>query len=146
MPREPQHRTWADYRRDLPPETFEVVLATWHRVAQALADRKVDAEPVLRPKWWAFLRGRYQMVGGSAEPGKPGDFYIKLRDDPRRLSVRSPCPSLEDVWLPRANRIWKFVIPTLADVPDIGTAIELMLEFQPETGPMKAPAWRPSGG
>jgi hypothetical protein len=136
MSGEVREMTWDDYRLALPPDTFEIALATFSRVSQALIDRRTPVERVLRRHWWGFLRqGGYQTICGTMETHKPADFYVKLPADPETLSLANPYPDLRDEWIAK-YRIWRFVVPSLDDVPDVGIAINMMLERQPPSGPM----------
>jgi hypothetical protein len=99
---------------------------------------------VLRQGYFGFKRpGDYFVVGADVFRDKPVQFWVKLPLDPaalRDLGLKAddPYPALESRWDPQ-NRQWYWDVPSIDEVPDVDPAIELTAQYQPESGPMKAP-------
>jgi hypothetical protein len=69
---------------------------------------------------------------------KPTRFAVKIPSDPASLGLASPYPALAADWDPNNNE-WGWVVPSVADIPDLTFALLLALPFHPENGPMRVP-------
>jgi hypothetical protein len=111
----------------------------------AIADRKLGWVPVLRSGYFAFQRtGGYNCAGVDIRRGSTVEFWVKLpvpSDELRRLGHDVPglYPELDSRW-DEHNKLWRWAVPALDTIPDVGPAIELTSRYQPSTGPMPAPA------
>jgi hypothetical protein len=70
---------------------------------------------------------------------------IKLPDAPRALGISDPYPDLLDDWNQTTHQwSWQVVSPDAA--PEVERAIEIVQQYQPESGPMTAgPAQEANG-
>ena len=128
----------------LPPDRLALVRTLFDRTEKAITDRDLGWVPVLRAAYFAFQRpGGYNCAGVDIRRESPVDFWIKLPippDELRRLGHDIPnlYPDQQPRWDGPIK--WRWAIPALGTVPDVGTAIELTSRYQPPNGPMPVPA------
>jgi hypothetical protein len=136
---------WEYYAHALPEERHAVARELFDRIAAAISHRDLQWMPVLRRQYYAFQRpGGYNVIGANVFREKPIHFWIKLPLpidglQSTRQGVENPYPELSSRWDP-ANKQMGWSVPTMGDVPDVGTAIDLTRQYQPEDGPMVTPA------
>jgi hypothetical protein len=136
---------WDYYEERLEPDRLALVRNLFERIKKAIADRDLGWATVLRPAYYAFQRlGGYNCAGVDIRREVPVEFWIKLPvspDELRRLGHNVPglYPELESRW-DGHNKLWRWAVPALATVPDVGPAIELTSRYQPSDGPMTIPA------
>ena len=137
--------SWDYYQDQLPPDRLALVRTLFDRTEKAITDRDLGWVPVLRAAYFAFQRpGGYNCAGVDIRRESPVDFWIKLPippDELRRLGHDIPnlYPDQQPRW-DGHNKVWRWAIPALGTVPDVGTAIELTSRYQPSNGPMPVPA------
>jgi hypothetical protein len=135
---------WDYYEAQVQPERLAIVRSLFERIQKVVEDRDLGWVPRLRSAWFAFQRpGGYNCVGGDIYRERPVDFWIKLPlppDELRRLGhdIPSLYPDLEARW-DGSHRQWRWGIPSLDSVPDVGPAIELATRYQPSDGAMPIP-------
>jgi hypothetical protein len=136
---------WDYYEARVQPDRLAIVRSLFERIQEAVEDRHLGWVPRLRSGWFAFQRsGGYNCAGGDIYRERPVDFWIKLPlppDELRRLGhdIPSLYPELEARW-DGYNKQWRWGVPSLDSVPDVGPAIELATRYQPSDGPMLTPA------
>lgn len=137
--------SWDYYEEQLQPDRFALVRSLFDRIEQAIAGRDLGWVPVRRSAYFAFQRpGDYNCAGVDIRRESPVEFWIKLPlspDELRRLGHDVPglYPELESRW-DGHNKAWRWAVPVLGTVPDVGPAIELTSHYQPPNGPMPTPA------
>jgi hypothetical protein len=135
---------WDYYQARLQPDRLTLVRSLFDRIQKAIEDRGLGWVPVLRSGYIAFQRpGGYNCTGVDIYRERPADFWIKLPvppDELRRLGQNVPSlyPELESRW-DGGNKQWRWAVPVLDAVPDVGPAIELTNRYQPSDGPMPTP-------
>ena len=136
---------WDYYEARLPPDRVALVRGLFDRIAKAVEDLDLGWEPRLRSGYLGFQRpGGYHCAGVDILRERPVDFWIKLPLPPeelRRLGHDIPelYPELAGRW-DAHNKQWRWAVPALEAVPDVGPAIELTSRYQPPAGPMPVPA------
>jgi TIR domain len=138
--------SWNDYETQLQPDRLALVRSLFDRIQKAIEDRNLMWVPVLRSAYFCFQRaGGYNCAGVDIFRERPVEFWVKLPlppDELRRLGhdIPDPYPELESRW-DMSNKQWRWAVPTLDAVPDVGPAIELTNRYQPPGGrPMPIPA------
>ena len=135
---------WDYYEARLQPDRFALVRGLFEQMEKAIGERGLGWVPVLRPGYFSFQRvGGYQCVGADVRREAPVDFWIKLPLSAGELrglghSIPALYAELTDKW-DSLNKLWRWVVPALEDIPDLAPAIELTSHYQPATGPMPIP-------
>jgi hypothetical protein len=140
---------WDYYKQSLSDERYAVARELYERIEKAIADRHLPWSPILRRGYLGFQRaGGYYAVGMNLNREKPIRVWIKLPlsfDELVALGhdIEDPYPQLASHWN-GSNKQWEWEVPTVMDVPDLGSAIDLTRPYQPESGAMPLPASRGS--
>lgn len=137
---------WDYYAQRHSEEKYAIARALYERLEKAISERGLPWTPVFKRPYFGFYRpGDYYVVGAELR-GKSQliEFRIKLPLAPDELraldhDVANPYPQLSDRW-DAANKQWNWEIPSSDAVPDVGPAIDLTSQYQPETGPMPTPS------
>ena len=75
----------------------------------------------------------------------PVRLAIKLPDDPRALGLGDPYPDLLDDWNQTTHQ-WSWQVVSPDAVPEVERAIEIVQQYHPASGPMRAvPAEKAAG-
>jgi len=133
---EPVEWTWEGYAEQFPAEQVAVARRLFDDITRYVQEHALEWTPVLRA-WWLG----YQRAGGYYVPiillhrENPVEFAVKLPETPERLGLSNPYPALRS-WWHAASRQWTWAVPSLADLPNVGIAIDLSRPFQPPRGPM----------
>lgn len=133
----PTDETWDGYRSRFPRQTIAVAERLQARLEAYVRAHEPTWTPMQRPNWLGYKRGRFNVVTINLFSTRPVQFAVKLPAGPSQLGLQNPY-RLEPWWDER-NRQWTWAVPTTAEVPDVGDAVEICREFQPESGPMPAP-------
>ncbi len=109
----------------------------YERVETAIRDRGLPWRSVFRKGYLAFQRaGGYNVVWVDLWWARPPRLVVKLPADPEELGILNPFPDLEPRWV-ESERDWGWHVPSEERIPDVGTAIDLVRPFHPDTGPMR---------
>lgn len=136
---EPAESSWDSYAERFPPHQIAIARRLWEQITRYVEENELPWTPVLRAWWLGYQRpGGYYVPVIGLRSEKPIEFAVKLPDDPVRLGLDNPYPRLRSKWV-SAERQWTWDIPSLDDVPDVKTAINLSRERQPTSGPMPRP-------
>lgn len=139
----PKAVTWDFYQQQLPPSNYEVARELFARIEHYVHEHDLPWTPILHPSYLMFQRpGQYGVVGMNLPRRQPVKFWIKLPGSLEELTaaghnVANPYPSLEARW-DGNNRQLEWAVPGIADVPDVGGAIDLCRQFQPPSGGMRS--------
>jgi hypothetical protein len=142
---------WEYYEKTLSPDRYTIARELFDRIARGAAERGLAWSPVLRRGHLGFQRPQgYGVIGVDLFREKPIELWIKLPLSPDELrqfghAVIDPYPELSSHW-DAANKQWEWGIRAIADVPDVGPAIDLTARYQPESGPMPIPSAGPRSG
>ena len=136
---EPQEWTWDSYQEQFPVEQLAIARRVFDDLTRYVQDNQLSWTPALRSWWLGYKRpGGYYVPVINLRRENPTEFGVKLPDSPEKLGLDDPYPQLKSRW-DASHREWRWAIPTLDDVPDVGLAIELSRRFQPDKGPMSTP-------
>jgi hypothetical protein len=128
--------TWEEYERRLPAEHFAVLRGVFERIERWVSEHRLPYQPVLRHNYYAFHRaGGYSVTGMDVRSDMPCRFWVKLPDDPGTVGLSDPYPDLGGYWVGR-YRQWTWEIPAVAQIPDVGPALEVAVPLQPAAGHM----------
>ena len=64
-------------------------------------------------------------------------FAVKLPAPPAALGLASPYPDLAEDW-DATEKQWGWTVPSVAEVPDVSLAFDMIQRFHPLAGPMAA--------
>jgi hypothetical protein len=131
--------SWEDYAERFPAERVAVARELYDRITRYVDDQDLPWTPALRAWWLGYKRaGGYYVPVIHLRVEKPVDFAVKLPASPDTLGLANPYPQLEARW-DDGVREWSWLIPTLADTPDVAVALNISRKHQPLSGAMKAP-------
>jgi hypothetical protein len=136
---------WTKYRDDLriSDERLAVGRAIVERLESQIAGDDVPWTIQFRKGYLAMLRpGGYRVAIVDLYWKNAPRFAVRLPDTPEALGLSSPY-SLAMSW-DAAENMWGWAVPSLADMPDVALALDLVKPFNPESGPMTTPG-PPSG-
>jgi hypothetical protein len=148
QPRQFAALTWDGYAQILSEDRFNLAQTLFQQIEAAVAARGLQWVPVLRRGYFAFQRrGGYGVVGVDLYREKPVELWVKLPGSPDELrglgqTVDDPYPNLSAAW-DAHNKQWEWQIPAISSVPEVGLAIDLTTQYQPDEGPMRLPARSP---
>lgn len=92
-----------------------------------------------RKGYVAFQRaGGYNVIIVDMYWKRVPRMAVKVPDELQALGLLAPYPQLNESWDATENE-FGWTVPSLADVPDVETVIDLVAPFHPESGPMLAP-------
>jgi hypothetical protein len=132
---------WAKYRDDLkiPDSRLEVGRALADQLEKEIAGQGVPWTIHFRKGYLALLRpGGYRVAIVDLYWKQAPRFAVRLPDTPEALGFPSPYPNLNTSW-DAAENMWGWTIPSITDVPHVGTALAVVESLNPETGPMTMP-------
>ncbi len=136
---QPIEASWEGYAKQFPDERVAVAKVLWDSITRYVGNHDLPWTPALRSWWLGYTRGGgYYVTTISLRVEKPIEYNVKLPAGPDELGLENPYPQLETRW-DAGVRQWAWLVPTLADVPDVAAAIDISRASQPEKGPMKAP-------
>ena len=133
--------TWDVYEQKYPEAQLAVARELFTRVEQYGTQRDLPWPwvPALRSYYLGFMRpGGYYVAVIELRSEKPVRFAVKMPDDPARLGIANPYPELSSSW-DANNRQWTWAVPSLSEVPDVATALDVSINHQPVKGPMLPP-------
>lgn len=133
--------SWAVYEDELAisPEKVAVGHALVAAVEQALSARGLNWEMVYRKGYLAFQRtSGYNVVLVDLYWRKTPRLAVRIPKSPSELGLISPYPDLAESW-DGAGGQWGWTVPTQEQIPDVGSAIDLVLPFHAQPGPMVVP-------
>jgi hypothetical protein len=133
--------TWEAYAEELriSPDRLAVGRALEERLDAAFLGVGRPVQRVRRQGYVAYQRkSGYNVALVDVQWRKPTRFAVKIPSDPASLGLASPYPALAADWDPNNNE-WGWVVPSVADIPDLTFALLLALPFHPENGPMRVP-------
>ena len=88
-----------------------------------------------RKGYVAFQRsGGYNTLMVDLWWRQPVRLAIRLPEPPAALSLASPYPELEESWRDYDGE-WGWTIPSVAEIPDLRSAVEIAARVHPATGP-----------
>jgi hypothetical protein len=132
--------TWEMYEDVLSRDHVAVARELFRRIERYVAERDLPWTAIFREGWFGFQRpGQYYVPVVNLRREKPLTFAVKVQDDPAKLGLEDPYPDLTSRWN-RRHRQWTWEIPGVDQVPDLSTALDLALPYQPQRGPMAPPA------
>jgi hypothetical protein len=140
---------WAYYESALSPDRYAIARELFDRIERAVAERGLPWSPVLRRGHLGFQRPQgYGVIGLDLFREKPIELWIKLPLSPDELrelghQVDDPYPDVASHW-DAGNKQWEWEISAAVEVPDVGAAIDLTANYQPDSGPMSIPAAGPA--
>jgi hypothetical protein len=124
---------WDKYEEELhlPAERLAVGQEVLARVLAAITERELPWRATFRKGYIAIQRGSGWNVAIIDLMGKsPPRFAVKLPATPDDLGLRNPYPDLPEVaW--DAREEWGWTIPTVAQIPDVGLALDLARPYHP---------------
>lgn len=132
---------WEKYHSALsvPQERIAIARVLVERLAQAVAARGLDWKVRFRKGYVALYRaGGYNVVIVDVYWKKAPRLAIKLPAELQNLGLANPYPSLSESWDANEHE-FGWTIPSLAGVPDVDAAIDLVAPFHPDSGPMRSP-------
>jgi hypothetical protein len=135
---------WEFYEQALTSDRYAIAQELFGRIEENLVARRVQLTPVLRRAYFAFQRtGGYGVVGVELFRERPVEFWIKLPSSPDELralghELANPYPGLEPHWNAK-NRQWEWPVAAMSEVPDVASAIDITMQYQPEVGSMPIP-------
>jgi hypothetical protein len=133
--------TWEIYEQRYPKAQLEVARELFTRVEQYGTQRDLPWSwvPALRSYYLGFMRpGGYYVAVIELRSEKPVRFAVKMPDDPARLGLANPYSELSSSW-DANNRQWTWAVPSLSEVPDVATVLDISIKHQPLRGPMLPP-------
>ena len=120
-------------------QRIEVGRALVERIEVVLRDRGVAWKAVFRKGYVAFQRsGGYNVLIVDLYWRRAPRLAVKIPAPIDELAVLDPFPNLESSWVD-GEREWGWTVPSVDLIPEVGQAIELAYNFQPESGPMQLP-------
>ena len=135
---QPTEGSWDSYETRFPDERVLVARRLFEKITRYVEDHDLPWTPALRSWWLGYKRaGGYYVPVINLRVEKPIEFMVKLPASPERLGLPDPYPQLSSRW-DEANRQWGWQVPSLGDVPDVASALDLAREHQPAKGPMPA--------
>jgi hypothetical protein len=135
----PSDWTWDGYAARFPPQQLAVARRLFDQITRYVEQHQLEWTPALRAWWLGYQRaGGYYVPLITLRRENAIEFAVKVPDDPDRLTLTNPYPSLK-TWWDADNRQWTWAIPSPDDVPDVSRALELSRSLQPERGPMPRP-------
>jgi hypothetical protein len=133
---------WERYRDELrvPADRLDVGQRLVVAVEQALANRGLELRTVFRKGYVGFQRpGDYNVLLVDVYWNNVPRLAVKIPAEPSVLGLASPYPHLRETWN-RSHKEWGFTVSPGEPIPDLDQLLELVLPFQPETGPARVPA------
>jgi len=128
--------TWGDYKQQLSPENHAIARGIYEQLNTWFAAHGHNFTPVLRRTYFGFQRpGGYAVAGMDLRVEATCRLWVKLPNDPKSLGLTDPFPGLGGDW-DGHNRQWSWGIPSSAEIPDVGCALEISVPLQPNSGPM----------
>lgn len=127
---------WSSYQRlGIPDDRIAVGQKIVQALEQAVADRQISAE-------FRFNKGYVALfVPGAGKTAVVDMYYtafprfaVRLPDRPEALGVSDPYHNRYRVTWGTGDNEWGWTIPTLADVPDVGVALDIALEHSGVAG------------
>jgi hypothetical protein len=140
--------TWSAYADQLgiSQPRIEVCQALVTALDEEIKSRDLPWVARFRKGYVAFQRqGGYNVVIVDLWWNHPPRLAIKLPRSLQELGVENPYPLLEALWA-ETEKEHGWIVPSLADVPDVSAAIELVRQYQPLAGPMIQPNGPSSSG
>jgi len=132
---------WDRYATDLrvPPERIETGKRLVAAIENALAERGFELQVRFRKGYVGFQRaGDYNVLLVDVYWKAVPRLAAKVPAEPSALGLASPYPHLRETW-DSSQKEWGFTIPPSEDIPDVGRLLDLVLQFHPETGPLRLP-------
>lgn len=133
---QPSEGSWDSYEARFPHEQVAIARSLFEKLARYVDEHDLAWTPSLRSWWLGYKRaGGYYVAVINLRVEKPIEFMVKLPGSPQLLGLTDPYPSLKSRW-EQSTRQWGWAVPTLQDVPDPASAIDVAREHQPARGPM----------
>jgi len=132
--------TWEAYVEELrvPAARAEVGRLLLDAVVNEIEERGLAWQPVMNKGYVAIQRsGGYNALVIDVYWNKAPRLAAKLPASPDELGLANPYPHLQQIWTP-AEREWGWTIPPGTEPPDLRPLFDLVLPFQPTSGPMPA--------
>ncbi len=136
-----QEWDWTSYAESLgiDQDRLMIARALVERVEAELRSRGLPWQTVFRKGYVTFQRpGGYNAMLIDLYWPKGPRLVAKIPAPLEELGRADPYPGLVSSWTER-DREWGWTVPALADLPDVGQAVELARAFQPDSGRM--PPW-----
>lgn len=133
--------TWEMYAEHYPASRLEVARELFARLEQYGVEHELPWpwNAAFRSYYLGFQRpGKYYVALIGLRSEKPVQFVVKLPDDLPNLGEANPYPELSGAWNAH-NRQWEWEVPSLDQVPDVASALDISLRYQPLSGPMPQP-------
>jgi len=120
-------------------QRIEVGRVLVERIESALRDRGITWKAAFRKGYVTFQRqGGYNVLIVDLYWRRAPRLAVKVPAPLDELGMSNPYPGLESSWV-EAEHEWGWTMPSVASIPDVNPAIELVHRFQPESGPMRLP-------
>lgn len=140
--RQRQHWDWETFEQLLrvPTQRIAIAKAIAKAIEVELAERGLELRQQFRKGYLAFQRaGGYNVFMIDVIWKRVPRLIAKIPGPPQELGLKSPFPSIENVFDHGYND-WGFgPIATLDAIPDLAPLVDIVLPFHPESGPMTIP-------
>ncbi|MBG0824926.1 hypothetical protein HS048_29950 [Planomonospora sp. ID91781] len=134
--------TWEAYAEELrvPPARVEVGRLLLEAVMKEIEERGLAWQPVMNKGYVAIQRsGGYNVLVIDVYWNRAPRLAAKLPAAPDELGLPNLYPNLQQTWS-AAERDWGWTIPPGTELPDLDLLFDLVLPFQPASGPMPTPS------
>ena len=133
---------WTKYRDDLriPDERLVIGRALADQIEKEIAGQGVPWTVQFRKGYLALLRpGGYRVAIIDLYWKQAPRFAVRLPDTPEALGFSNPYPALNTSW-DAVENMWGWTVTSRSEIPHVATALALVEDLNPETGPMTMPS------
>ncbi len=134
--------SWSKYQAELrvPDDRLSIGRGLIAQLERGVAEKDVPWTIHFRKGYLALLRpGGYRVAIIDLYWKNAPRFAVRLPDIPDALGLADPYPDLVSSWDPAEN-MWGWTIPSTDRIPDVATALTLVEQLNPQSGPMSKPS------